>query len=76
MLTDTCSSVRNISILNSPLISDTGMKYLTTFRRLQKIQIEGRVRLTKFCDKRVLNVFEARVSTILSKNSFASSVFT
>ena len=41
MLTEKCSSVRTISILNSPLISDTGLKYLTTFRRLQKIQIEG-----------------------------------
>ncbi|CAB4012185.1 F-box LRR-repeat 13-like, partial [Paramuricea clavata] len=46
MLTDKCNSVKTISILNSPLISDAGMKYLTKFRRLQKIQIEANNRIT------------------------------
>ena len=44
MLTEKCCSVKTISFLDSPLISDAGMKHLTKFRRLQKIQMEGKTK--------------------------------
>ena len=61
MLTEKCSSVKTISILNSPLISDTGMKYLTAFRRLQKIQIEGSVHVSRFNNVFILIDFKSDV---------------
>lgn len=40
-LTERCCSGKVVSILNSPFLSDSGIKCLALFRRLQKIKIEG-----------------------------------
>ncbi|XP_046839843.1 dynein regulatory complex subunit 6-like isoform X2 [Xenia sp. Carnegie-2017] len=46
MLCEKCNSVKMISMLNSPLVSDVGIRYFTSFRRLERLYIEGNHRIT------------------------------
>lgn len=45
-LTSECRTLKNVSILNSPLLSDAAFKCLASCRRLNKIRVEGNNRLT------------------------------
>ncbi|KAL9960679.1 hypothetical protein ACROYT_G034165 [Oculina patagonica] len=45
-LTSECRTLRNVSILNSPFLSDAAFKCLASCRRMHKIRIEGNNRLT------------------------------
>lgn len=45
-LTSECRTLRNVSILNSPFLSDASFKCLASCRRLHKIRVEGNNRLT------------------------------
>ena len=40
-LTSECRTLRNVSILNSPFLSDAAFKCLASCRRLHKIRVEG-----------------------------------
>ncbi|XP_020600406.1 F-box/LRR-repeat protein 13-like [Orbicella faveolata] len=45
-LTSECRTLKNVSILNSPFLSDAAFKCLASCRRMHKIRVEGNNRLT------------------------------
>lgn len=52
-LTEKCCLVKTVAILNSPFLSDSGVQCLSSWHRLQKIQIEGNSRITDTCIKAI-----------------------